>query len=96
MNEFVTSKIAKVLSNCFILRPCNNGLGLLSVAVLENVFFHWGEISVAVDLNTSAVVYLTDGKSIKLTTKIRANNFIFEGDLNVNLLVLIISSDAYH
>jgi hypothetical protein len=85
LNEFVTSKITKVLSSCFILRPCNNGLGLLSVAVLENVFFHCGEISDAVDFNTSAVVYLTDGESIKLMTKIRAISFIFEGDLNVNL-----------
>ena len=85
MNEFVTSKITKVLSSCFILRPCNNGLGLLSVAVLENVFFHCGEISDAVDFNTSAVVYLTDGTSIKLMMKIRARVFTLFGDLNVNL-----------
>jgi len=91
LNEFVTSKITKVLSSCFILRPCNNGLGLLSVAVLENVFFHCGEISVAVDLNTSAVVYLTDGKNIKLMTKIRARVFTLFGDLSVSFLVLIIS-----
>jgi hypothetical protein len=96
LNEFVTSKITKVLSSCFILRHCNNGLGLLSVAVLENVFFHCGEMSDAVDFNTSAVVYLTDGKNIKLMTKISAISFIFEGDLNVNLLVLIISLGAYH
>ena len=91
LNEFVTSKITKVLSSCFILRPCNNGLGLLSVAVLENVFFHCGEISVAVDLNTSAVIYLTDGKNIKLMMKISVISFIFEGDLSVSFLVLIIS-----
>jgi hypothetical protein len=42
-------------------------------------------MSVAVDFNTSAVVYLTDGESIKLMTKISAISFIFEGDLNVNL-----------
>jgi hypothetical protein len=40
-------------------------------------------MSDAVDLNTSAVVYLTDGKTIKLMMKIRAMSFIFEGDLNV-------------
>ena len=108
LNEFVTSKITKVLSSCFILRPCNNSLGLLSIAVLENVFFHCGEISDAVDLNTSALVYLTDGKSIKLMTKISAISFIFEGNLSVvglsmlaqgndgSLLVLILNSGAYH
>ena len=48
-------------------------------------------MSDAVDLNTSAVVYLTDGKNIKLMTKIRAISFIFEGDLSVSFLVLIIS-----
>jgi hypothetical protein len=42
-------------------------------------------MSDAVDLNTSAVVYLTDGKTIKLMMKISAISFIFEGDLNVNL-----------
>ena len=55
----------------------------------KNVFFHCGEMSDAVDLNTSAVVYLTDGKSIKLITKIRARVFTLFGDLSV--LVLIIS-----
>jgi hypothetical protein len=40
-------------------------------------------MSVAVEFNTLAVVYLTDGKSIKLMMKIRAMSFIFEGDLNV-------------
>jgi hypothetical protein len=48
-------------------------------------------MSDAVDLNTSAVVYLTDGNNIKLITKIRAISFIFDGDLNVNVLVLMIS-----
>ena len=48
-------------------------------------------MSDAVDLNTSAVVYLTDGKTIKLMTKISAISFIFEGDLSVSFLVLIIS-----
>ena len=91
LNEFVTSKITKVLSSCFILRPCNNGLDLLSIAVLENVFFHCGEMSDAVLLNTSAVVYLTDGKSIKLITKIRAISFTLFGDLSVSVLVLILS-----
>lgn len=91
LNEFVTSKITKVLSSCFILRHCNNSLGLLSVAVLENVLFHCGEMSDAVDLNTSALVYLTDGKSIKLMTKISVISFIFEGDLSVSDLVLMIS-----
>lgn len=94
MDEFVTSKITKVLSSCFILRHCNNGLGLLSIAVLENVFFHCGEISDAVLLNTSAVVYLTDGNNIKLITKIRVISFIFEGDLSVSDLVLNLTS--YH
>ena len=42
-------------------------------------------------LNTSAVVYLTDGKNIKLITKIRVISFIFEGDLSVSDLVLMIS-----
>jgi hypothetical protein len=46
-------------------------------------------MSDAVDLNTSAVVYLTDGKNTKLITKIRAISFIFDGDLSVNVLVLI-------
>jgi hypothetical protein len=41
-------------------------------------------MSDAVDLNTSAVVYLTDGKTIKLIAKISAISFIFEGDLNVS------------
>ena len=90
LNEFVTSKITKVLSSCFILRPCNNSLSLLSIAVLENVFFHCGEMSDAVDLNTSALVYLTDGKSIKLMTKISVISFTLFGDLSVSDLVLII------
>jgi hypothetical protein len=59
--------------------------------VLENVFFHCGEMSDAVDLNTSAVVYLTDGKSIKLMTKISVRSFTLFGDLSVNVLVLMIS-----
>ena len=47
-------------------------------------------------LNTSAVVYLTDGKSIKLMTKISVISFTLFGDLNVSDLnvsdlVLIIS-----
>ena len=49
-------------------------------------------MSDAVLLNTSAVVYLTDGKSIKLITKIRAISFIFEGDLSVSDLVLNLTS----
>ena len=52
-------------------------------------------MSDAVDFNTSAVVYLTDGTSIKLITKISVISFILFGDLNVNFLVLIISRDAY-
>ena len=51
-------------------------------------------MSDAVDLNTSAVVYLTDGKSIKLMTKIRARVFTLFGDLNVSALVLNLTS--YH
>ena len=43
----------------------------------------------AVLLNTSAVVYLTDGKNIKLMTKIRARVFTLFGDLSVSDLVLI-------
>ena len=42
-------------------------------------------------LNTSAVVYLTDGKSIKLMTKISVRVFTLFGDLSVNDLVLMIS-----
>jgi hypothetical protein len=52
-------------------------------------------MSDAVDLNTSAVVYLTDGKSIKLMTKISVRVFTLFGDLSVSVLVLMISSDAY-
>jgi hypothetical protein len=48
-------------------------------------------MSDAVLLNTSALVYLTDGKSIKLMTKISVISFIFEGDLSVSDLVLMIS-----
>jgi hypothetical protein len=48
-------------------------------------------MSDAVDLNTSAVVYLTDGKTIKLITKISARVFTLFGDLSVSFLVLIIS-----
>jgi hypothetical protein len=48
MKELVTSKITKVLSLCFILRPYNDGLNVVSVAVLEDVFFHW--ISVQFDV----------------------------------------------
>jgi hypothetical protein len=40
MSELVTSKITKVLSHCLILRPCNNGLDVIGIAVLEDVFFH--------------------------------------------------------
>ena len=40
MRELVTSKMTKVLSECLILRSCNNGLDLVSIAMLENVFFH--------------------------------------------------------
>jgi hypothetical protein len=46
-------------------------------------------MSDAVLLNTSAVVYLTDGKNIKLITKISARVFTLFGDLNVSALVLI-------
>ena len=59
--------------------------------MLENVFFHCGEMSDAVLLNTSAVVYLTDGKSIKLMTKMSVRVFTLFGDLSVNDLVLMIS-----
>jgi hypothetical protein len=48
-------------------------------------------MSDAVLLNTSAVVYLTDGKNIKLITKISVRSFTLLGDLNVNVLVLMIS-----
>ena len=41
MRELVTSKMTKVLSECIILRPCNNGLNVITIAMLENVFFHW-------------------------------------------------------
>ena len=58
--------------------------------MLENVLFHCGEMSDAVDLNTSALVYLTDGKSIKLMTKISVISFTLFGDLSVSDLVLII------
>jgi hypothetical protein len=51
-------------------------------------------MSDAVLLNTSAVVYLTDGKNIKLMTKIRAISFILFGDLSVSDLVLNLTS--YH
>ena len=57
----------------------------------KNVFFHCGEMSDAVDLNTSALVYLTDGKSIKLMTKISVISFTLFGDLSVSDLVLMIS-----
>ena len=40
MKELVTSKITKVLSSCFILRPCKYGLNVIRVAVLKDVFFH--------------------------------------------------------
>ena len=53
-------------------------------------------MSDAVDLNTSAVVYLTDGKNIKLITKISVRSFTLFGDLSVNVLVLMISLGAYH
>jgi K+-transporting ATPase c subunit len=49
-------------------------------------------MSDAVDLNTSAVVYLTDGKNIKLMTKMRARVFTLFGDLSVNVLVLNLTS----
>jgi hypothetical protein len=52
-------------------------------------------MSDAVDLNTSAVVYLTDGKNIKLITKISVISFIFEGDLSVSVLVLILNLTSY-
>ena len=48
-------------------------------------------MSDAVLLNTSAVVYLTDGKSIKLMTKISVRVFTLFGDLSVSDLVLMIS-----
>ena len=48
-------------------------------------------MSDAVDLNTSALVYLTDGKSIKLMTKISVISFTLFGDLSVSDLVLMIS-----
>lgn len=40
MRELVTSKIVEVLSQCFILRPCNDGLDLIRIAVLEDILFH--------------------------------------------------------
>jgi hypothetical protein len=46
-------------------------------------------MSDAVLLNTSAVVYLTDGKSIKLMTKMSVRVFTLFGDLSVSVLVLI-------
>ena len=49
-------------------------------------------MSDAVDLNTSAVVYLTDGKSIKLITKISVRSFTLLGDLSVSDLVLNLTS----
>jgi hypothetical protein len=53
-------------------------------------------MSDAVLLNTSAVVYLTDGKSIKLMTKISVRVFTLFGDLSVSVLVLmILVKDAY-
>jgi hypothetical protein len=52
-------------------------------------------MSDAVLLNTSAVVYLTDGKSIKLMTKISVISFTLFGDLSVNDLVLILNSGSY-
>ena len=48
MGELVTSEIAKVLSESFILRTCNDRFDLLSVAVLENVLFHWKSVSESV------------------------------------------------
>lgn len=45
MRELVTSKITKVLSECFILRSCNNDLGLLRDAVLVNVFLHHANLA---------------------------------------------------
>jgi hypothetical protein len=53
-----------------------------------------GEMSDAVLLNTSAVVYLTDGKNIKLMTKISVRSFTLFGDLSVSDLVLNLTS--YH
>jgi hypothetical protein len=52
-------------------------------------------MSDAVLLNTSAVVYLTDGKSIKLMTKISVRVFTLFGDLSVSVLVLILNSGSY-
>ena len=52
-------------------------------------------MSDAVLLNTSAVVYLTDGKSIKLMTKISVISFTLFGDLSVSDLVLILNSGSY-
>jgi hypothetical protein len=46
-------------------------------------------MSDAVDLNTSAVVYLTDGKAMKQTIKMRVRVFTLFGDLSVSVLVLI-------
>ena len=46
-------------------------------------------------LNTSAVVYLTDGKSIKLMTKMSVRVFTLFGDLSVSVLVLILNSGSY-
>ena len=48
-------------------------------------------MSDAVDLNTSAVVYLTDWKNIKLMTKMSVRVFTLFGDFSVNDLVLMIS-----
>jgi hypothetical protein len=40
MGESVSSKITKVLSECLILRCGNDGLDVISIAVLVNIFLH--------------------------------------------------------
>ena len=40
MRELVTSKMPKVLSEGGILRCGNDGLDLVTIAMLVNVFFH--------------------------------------------------------
>ena len=54
MRELVTSKMTKVLSHCLILRPCNNRLNVIRIAVLEDILFH--EISVLFDFSNETVL----------------------------------------
>ena len=50
MRELVTSKMTKVLSHCFILRPCKYRLNVIRIAMLKDILFH--EISVEFDTIT--------------------------------------------